>query len=288
MISIAVHNGKEEYVPLLQNFLKSVLACNTYPDIELILIESAGNDNVRSWMDSIDFDSAFVNFDGTETSIEKKPGVEIKKTCLFIDYPDDLPWFTCYQDAVRESLRISTGEYFVFVAEDNQFVTDTLGSCIAIIDKMGKEQSMVSLSTVPRYKYLKANNQRRKAIEGSEYFECTNTKWDPTYVCHKDIYARLGPMALSDSTNQHRPIEYLSKRARKIGAKRYFLAMAPNVWCEENDKKRNVSTISKATAGDPDFLLFRPKTVDQMRMIYESRYRSQNMPIDTNFFQGQV
>ena len=40
LVTVAIHTGKEEYAPLLQNLLKSFLICNEYPNIELIIVES--------------------------------------------------------------------------------------------------------------------------------------------------------------------------------------------------------------------------------------------------------
>ena len=71
VVSIAIHSGKVEYIPLLQNLIKSFLVCNEYPNIELILIESAGNNNIRKWFSEIDFQHNFVNFDQTPTSLIK-------------------------------------------------------------------------------------------------------------------------------------------------------------------------------------------------------------------------
>ena len=79
-VSIAVHSGKEEYTPLLENLFKSFLVCNQYPEIELILLETAGNSRVRDWFKNLDFDNFFVNFDGDKTTIEKCPEVKIKKS----------------------------------------------------------------------------------------------------------------------------------------------------------------------------------------------------------------
>ena len=83
MITLAVHSGKKEYVPLLENLFKSFLICNSYPSIEVILLETAGNKEVREWFSSINFSDFFSNFDGQKTSIKKQNGVSIKKTLLF-------------------------------------------------------------------------------------------------------------------------------------------------------------------------------------------------------------
>ena len=291
ILSIAIHNGKESYAPLVQNLVKSILVCNEGTSIELILIESAGNKRIREWFSALDLERDFVNFDGSKTSIQKQVNTDVKKKLLFIDYPDDLPWYTCYQDATREALRASAGQYFVFMAEDNQFavVGNLLEECVNLLEHLGKHKSMISLSTVPRYKLQKANNRRKSVSEflGIEYYQSVEVKWDPTYICHKDLFQRLGPMALSDPEKHHRAIEYMTSRARIIEATRYFPAVAPNVWCEESYKKRNIEIIQHMTRINPDFLLFSPITKQAALEVYNTRYRPVGCPIDTNFFQDR-
>ena len=58
---------REMIWPSTNNFsgalLKSFLICNEYPNVELILIESAQNQPIREWFKSIDFESNFQNFE---------------------------------------------------------------------------------------------------------------------------------------------------------------------------------------------------------------------------------
>ena len=76
--SLAIHSGKIDYVPLLENLLKSFLICNEYPNVELILIESAQNQPIREWFKSIDFESNFQNFDGKITGVRANKRSKIK------------------------------------------------------------------------------------------------------------------------------------------------------------------------------------------------------------------
>ena len=85
LVTIALHTGKTSNYPLIENVLKSFLICNEYPNIELILIETGENDDLREWYSGLDFDSEFVNFDGTKTTIKKKPNVDIEKRTMFFD-----------------------------------------------------------------------------------------------------------------------------------------------------------------------------------------------------------
>ena len=56
-LSIAVHSGVFEYWPQLQNLLKSFVACNEYPNVEIILVESGGNKKIRDWFEEINFNN---------------------------------------------------------------------------------------------------------------------------------------------------------------------------------------------------------------------------------------
>ena len=55
----------------MQNFLKSFLICNTYPNIEIILTETSGDKEIRKWLKNLNLNNNFINFEGTKTSIKK-------------------------------------------------------------------------------------------------------------------------------------------------------------------------------------------------------------------------
>ena len=126
-ISIALHLGLPDRWPLFQNLLKSFLVTNSYPAIELILIESGENRASRDWLESLNFDEPFVNFDGTTTSIQKKPSVCLEKTLMFIDDPNDGSWgnpeaIPAYQVAHHKTINYFKGKYLVSFPEDCQFI----------------------------------------------------------------------------------------------------------------------------------------------------------------------
>ena len=100
LVTIAIHNGKKEYCPLLENLLKSFLICNEYPNIELLLVESGGNEDVRKWLTSIDFDSNYTNFDGTTTDIVRNKDVNIAKKLLFKNFDPEVHWSFCYMNSM--------------------------------------------------------------------------------------------------------------------------------------------------------------------------------------------
>ena len=292
-VSIAIHSGKLDYTPLIENLLKSILVCNHHPDIELILIESAGITEVRGWFEKIDFNDDFVNFDGTRTEARKNPGVQITKNLLFLTYPDDLPWYTCYQDAAREGLRVATGQYFAFIAEDNQFcvIGDVLGDYIKVIQHEGEDNTMISLSTLQQYKHTKKNNYVGpvQSLDEVNYFTTEYTKWDPNLLCSKKVYERLGPLTLSDPEDPHRSINYLSERARKIGLKRIFMAVSQNIWCAESNKSSNIETIKRKSEKNPNFLLFTPQDYRELKSAFRESLPADGftkLPLSTDSFYG--
>ncbi len=294
-VSIAIHTGKIDYVPLLENLLKSILYCNRYPDLEIILIESAGIGQVRSWFEKINFNDNFVNFDGTKTNIKKDDCVQITKNLLFLNYPDDLPWYTCYQDATREGLRVSTGQYFAFIAEDNQFafIGDILSDYIKVIEHEGEDKTMVSLSTLQQYKHTKKNNRSGPIQELGDinYFVTEYTKWDPNLLCSKKVYERLGPLTLSDPEDPHRSINYLSERARNLEMKRVFMAISQNIWCAESNKPKNIEVIKSKTEKNSEFLLFAPQDYEMIKKSFKEMIGVEgfpNLPLSTDSFYGDT
>ena len=42
-ITISIHFGKKDNYPFLENFLKSFLICNTYPNIQITITETGGD-----------------------------------------------------------------------------------------------------------------------------------------------------------------------------------------------------------------------------------------------------
>jgi len=292
-VSIAIHSGKLDYTPLIENLLKSILLCNHYPDVEIILIESAGISETREWFEKINFNDNFVNFDGTITDTKKHDGVSITKNLLFLTYPEDLPWYTCYQDATREALRASTGQYYAFIAEDNQFCVegDVLGDYVKVIQHEGEDNTMVSLSTLPQYKHTKSNNHVGliQALDDIDYFVTEYTKWDPNLLCSKKVYERLGPLTLSDPEDPHRSINYLSARARRIGLKRVFMSVSQNIWCAESNKSTNIEVIKSKTEKNPNFLLFSPQNYEELKASFREAISPEGvtkLPLSTDSFYG--
>ena len=297
LVSIGLHTGKSDYVVLLENLLKSILVCNEYTNLEIVLIESAGNKDIRSWIDELDLNEYFVNFDGTKTDISKRTGVRIKKTTMYLDYPDDLMWYQCYSDAMRNFFEKCSGEYCFMLAEDNQFFLsgDVITDCIDILKKYGVSKTMVNFSTLQIYKYFKKNNQVKEMSKMSmpdsgevNYFLTKFPKWDPTYFCHKEIFKMLGPFSLSDEKNPHRTIEYFSERANKLGLKRVFLSVPQNVWFPNDKRDRIIAKIKKGCKIDPNFVLLNTHDKETIRDQYSKSEIFGSRPIASEDVMGLI
>ena len=272
LVSIAIHTGKKEYYPLLENILKSFLVCNQYSNIELILIESGKNQDVRDWLTKIDFNDFFVNFDGHQTGISRDKKTSIQKTLLFLDYPDDIPWYTCWTSSISKARDIASGEYFICMAEDNQFVIrgNIIGDYVSLLTRLGKETHMISFTTMQLYKYAKENN-RFSTIEncgGIKYFPVFNVKWDPAYFCHEDIYTRLGPSALSVKEDPHRTVNYYNERATTLSLFRAYKAIPAVMWFNNSKREEYLGRLHQGSAENPDFILFKIEKKESMEEIY--------------------
>ena len=70
LVTIALHTGIERNTPLVENFIKSFLTCNRYPNVELMLIESGNSVAVREWFEKRR--SKFKVIEGEKKDVEKE------------------------------------------------------------------------------------------------------------------------------------------------------------------------------------------------------------------------
>ncbi len=196
-LSIAIHSGVFEYWPLLQNFLKSFVVCNEYPSIEIMLVESSGNKKIRDWFEEINFNDFFVNFDGEKTNIKKHPGVTVEKTLKFIDIDSSISGAYCWGRAWRPCIKSFSGDFFVMLAEDNQFSIkgDIISDYIKILDHFGRDRSMINFFSQEEYKFQKKNNMatgpHRIKTTDLPFFTPIEQKWQPMAIGSRDLYKRI-------------------------------------------------------------------------------------------------
>ena len=284
MVTIAIHTGKEEYAPLLQNLLKSFLLSNKYPNIELMLVESGSEEKVRGWLEDLDFDSNFVNFDGTATNIKKAPGVSIKKTLLFNNFDSDFPWGLCYMQSLKDSIEKASGEFFVYLAEDNQMTVsgDIISDYIHLINTSGRDKTIVHFCAQQGYKYKKENNRFGDAICVDKIlaYQPFNTKWCPFSLIHRDALHRIGDIPLPDDEDIHKSINVPSQRCRDMGFVRYYPAVPAGVWLPNSTRQSFIDLIARKTDENPDYVMIPIFEKDTVKKSAESMKR----PISTDDF----
>ena len=293
LVSIAIHIGKQDYYPLLENLLKSFLVCNRYPNIELILIESGGNQQLRDWLSKINFEQYFVNYDGASTTIQKKANVNITKKLLFLDYPDDIPWFMCYSDAIRKSIEYSTGAYFTLLAEDNQFIIegDIIKEYIDTLQHVGEDTHMLYFASMQLYKYFKPNNafDKMQDYNGIKYFPIKNVKWCSSQFCNKKVLEKIGPLALSDEEDPHRMINYSLSRVTKLKFKRCYKAIPAAVWFHNSYRDEFIDLILKNTRKNPDYILLSTTTLSEINNFFDKNIGNSDLrPLSTEDWYNRV
>ena len=262
LVTIAIHTGKREYYYLLENLLKSFLVCNEYPNIELLLIESGGNNDIRKWLSLLNFDKEFVNFNGDITDIKKNKGVRIVKTLLFKDFDSKAHWSYCYMNSMMESIKVAKGEYFVFLAEDNQFTLkgDVISDYILALDNYGSNKTILEFCSLQQYKHLKKNNLfegpyllNNKVIVYKPFI----MKWSPFSFCKKTIYDDVGEMVNSTIENQHSTIDDYSEKCKNLNFERLYPAAPIGMWFNNSNRDYIIKTIREQTKNNPNFILYR-------------------------------
>ena len=262
LVSVAVHTGKFEFYPMLQNVLKSFLVSNTYPNIELILVESGQNEQIRQWLRDLDLYN-FTNLDGSQSNIRPNDNVNITKKLLFPDFEEPNTFFSkkCapFIQSFEIALNESSGEYFTYLAEDNQFVVkgDLIGDLIKILKSKGESDYMVYFHTMQMYKYGKNNNRYLGPLEadGVKYFDLAEVKWDQSMLCSKKIYDRLGP--IKDWDLPHGVNEHYAKTAAELDIKRIYPLVYPCMWFHNDHRDNIINTIEEGTKKNPDYILFK-------------------------------
>lgn len=295
MVTIALHTGKKEYYPLIENFLKSFLICNTYPNIELLLIESAGNQDIRAWFSSLNFENNFINFDGTVTSVKKNKNVEIKKSLLNIDLDPKLRWNIHFTNAWKEAIAAAKGKYFVLFAEDNQFNIegDIIDDYIAVLKNNTK--SLVHFMAQQKYKYYKNNNRIAETIEinNSKFFRAEETKWCFFGLTDIANYDDIGELKINFNNEEitsenyyklHTTMQDYTDRAKEKGYQRFYPSIPHGVWFYNDDRPAIIKKINDATKENPDYVYYKifKKSVLTNQIIDAS------FPIAIDYYKNQI
>ena len=279
--SIAIHSGVLSHWPLLQNLLKSILYCNHYPNIEMILVESAGNKEIRDWFEKLDFNDYFLNFDGVKTEIKKPEAVSIEKTLKFIDFDDSVTGRgPCYGRAISQCIASFKGDLYTILAEDNQFIVegDLISDYVKIFDNFGMDRSMLYFFSQHKYKFFKENNFATgpHKLESSDllFFTPTYQKWDMGGICSRGFYNDAAKLREQKDLKEedvwdirHGIVEQYTSLLTSLDGRRVYPAIPCGVWMYNDDQDAAKAKIIERTKSDPNFLLYKTqKKVD----LYES------------------
>jgi hypothetical protein len=271
LVTIALHTGLTESHPLIENFLKSFLICNEYPNIELILIESGSNDDLREWYTNMDFDSEFVNFNGAKTTIKKKDGVNISKQTIFLDFDKEDTWQYCYTESMEQAVEKSKGDYFCYVVEDYQFISvgDTISDHIHVLKQLGEKNSNLCFFTQHSYKYPQATNRPKEGyklqkvgnMEQFYVFRAAKTKFDPFTFLNKEIYENFGKFKKVTKQEPNAFILDYADKCEAAGWSRYYPLVFSGVHFPNKFNDWALEEIIAGREKDPDYILF--KTFDK-------------------------
>lgn len=269
-VSIAVHSGVFEYWPLLQNLLKSFVACNEYPNVEIILVESGGNKKIRDWFERIDFNDFFVNFNGQKTNIKKHPTVTIEKTLKFIDFDSSIAGLSCYSRAISQCINSFKGDFFVMMAEDNQFTVkgDLISEYISILDNLGKDNSMIYFLSQQKYKLQKKNNKatgpHKTKTTDLRFFTPSWQKWDPGAICSRELYARMKQTREDRGIEEEKSCDVFHGLVLQncdivssfMDFKRIYPAIPCGLWMDNDHRDSAIAKIIKKTTSNSDYILY--------------------------------
>jgi len=292
-LSIAIHSGVFDYWPLLQNLLKSFLVCNEYPSIEIILVESGGNKKIRDWFEKIDFDDFFINLDGQKTTIRKHPNVSIEKTLKFIDFdPLIIGRNSCYSRAISQCIDSFKGDFFVMLAEDNQFIIkgDIISDYLKILDSLGKDRSMVYFFSQQRYKFDKKNNQsigpRKTTTTDLLFFTPVQQKWDMGAICSKELYLRMEKMRevrklkKEDALDvNHGFVQQNTLLFSLCEGRRVYPSIPCGAWMYNDHIEKAKNKIAEITRDDPNSILY--KVQNKQDLLDSLKNKTWKTPLST-------
>lgn len=301
-LSIAIHSGVFDFWPLLENLIKSFVACNQYPNIEMMLVESGGDKRTRDWFEKIDFEDYFININGEKTNIKKHPDVTIEKTLKFIDLDPSIKGRnSCYNRAISQCIDSFKGELFVMMAEDNQFIVEgnLIDDYIKILDHFGRDSSMVSFFALHNYKFYKKNNlatgPHTIGSTNMPFFTPVQQKWNFDFICDRGVYDRIDTIRADKNIKEEdgwdvvhglvqQNNDIVSNLFPTTGSdfRRVYACIPSGLWMHNNDRGRLINKIKESTKKDPNYLLY--KTIKKEELLVSLKDRQWQKPISCEDF----
>ena len=265
-VTISIHFGKKDNYPFLENFLKSFLICNTYPNIRIIITETGGSLEVRNWLKKIDFKKNFINFDGKQTNIKKRKNTNPVLKLVFHKKIHKgnfwVPYMKSFNNTAYEKDNVNN--FFVFFAEDFQFFIkgNLISKIIQTLSKIGVCNNHIGLCTWTSYRYKKFNNRVKKIIKINKnlsLFETEEIKGDIFSIMSRKLLKKTGRIRTPKDglKYRHQAINDLTKRFIKHNVKRFYPSIAPMVTLDNDYHDYFREKIKKGTKKNPDYVLFK-------------------------------
>ena len=263
-LTISIHFGKKDNYPFLENFLKSFLICNTYPNIRIIITETGGDLEVRNWLKKIDFKKNFINFDGTKTNIKKRKNTNPVLKLVFHKKIHRgsfwVPYMKSFNDTAYEKDNLSN--YFVFFVEDCQFFIkgNLISKIIKSLDRIGSIDNHIGLCIWTSYRFKKFNNRIKKinkVTKNYSLFQTAEIKGDIFSIMSRRLLKKTGKIVTQKDGEKyrHHAIMDLTKRFSKHNVKRFYPSIAPIVTLDNDYHDYFREKIIKETKKNPDYVL---------------------------------
>ena len=269
-LTISVHFGKKSNYVFLQNFLKSFLICNTYPNIDIIITETSGDEEIRNWLRELNFNKEFVNFEGTKTSIKKNKKTNSRLKLKFpknIIKGREVPYMNCFINTAYATDNLKN--YFVFLAEDCQFFIkgNIISLLINSLKKIGNKKNHINFCHWTEYRYKKNNNRIKKIININKkisLFQTTEIKGDIFSLTSRSVYKTIGkirnpkswtPNTLSEKLYRGDCIRHLNQKFKKNNINRLYPSIAPVVSFDNDYHEYFKKIIKKETSKNPNYIL---------------------------------
>ncbi len=247
-VTVAMHIGLERNLPMLENLIRSFEQCVEHDaPLELMLVDSSGSAALGDWLDGVGI---------------ARSHVTLKK--LRTEFPAGTHMSTAYMQSLLSAAKAASGRYFVFLAEDNQFVVNgpLLSAYIDAIESVPDGKAIVHLMGQQQYKYSKPNNRFKqpRAIGSVGMFELETTKWCPFALARREAYAQFGDLPVSDVSQPHATIDNASMRARELGYVRFYPQVPHGAWFPNTLASAAVEKIRTLNPGE---LLIKPLSLDE-------------------------
>lgn len=277
-LTICIHFGKKTNYPFLQNFLKSFLICNTFPNIELKIYETSGDKEIRNWLKKINLNNFFINFEGSITKIKKNINTKPKLKLIFSKkiFKGNF-WVPYMESFINESYR-KKGGFFIFLAEDCQYFLkgDIVQNLVEILKKLEPKENHLSVCVWGKYRYNKDNNKVNKVIKINNYlslFQTVEPKADILLnLVSRKLFHFVGKINKPKNTikSRHSVILDLTKKFKKNNIKRYYSSIAPIMILENDYHEYFINKIKSETKRNPNFVLCKILTKKEFLLKFKN------------------